>query len=516
MTTSPALHVYADDTSLDATDGWTMPQEPELASRPSGVSDAAGAWIKRICLQHENTSTEALFAHFQEVPKRAELTVNVVNAARSRISAVFPINQNHRGKPTDRGGCHPFHYKCCLTLYYCVLERLLSLVARAEGRSLGGHPNVKGQRVEAAAGDMEALDALLNCCIEVAVFSLLGSRPGIGFPAATKKLGLTNKTYQLWHAIEAFCGALTAPTDGDYTSSLPGMPLDVQEFLAGMQVRIEEELAFLPGSSILRLVASSPRLQPGHLEGQLLASFLDEHRSMCLARLEGAARALLVECPHLQAVDGGWVACGTHACGATRAVVRGSCVKGGRGGRLGGPQVHMWTPDAPQHATASSLLPNLALAGFGQRAAHCLGLVLDQQLQLFFGVHASVVVCAALYLLIKLCGLKVPFGKLVGVLEGTLPNHEASIFQQVLVPIFTAGAEAEDALTCMGARQYYNDIFLPVMSRYPPHELMAQADAQPHVAPLPHTIGPSSKGLTAVPRRVLGDVTNRTPTRLVR
>ncbi|KAL6767957.1 hypothetical protein ACKKBF_B37245 [Auxenochlorella protothecoides x Auxenochlorella symbiontica] len=304
---------------------------------------------------------------------------------------------------------------------------------------------------------MEALDALLNCCIEVAVFSLLGSRPGIGFPAATKKLGLTNKTYQLWHAIEAFCGALTAPTDGDYTSSLPGMPLDVQEFLAGMQVRIEEELAFLPGSSILRLVASSPRLQPGHLEGQLLASFLDEHRSMCLARLEGAARALLVECPHLQAVD-----------------------------------------------------------GFGQRAAHCLGLVLDQQLQLFFGVHASVVVCAALYLLIKLCGLKVPFGKLVGVLEGTLPNHEASIFQQVLVPIFTAGAEAEDALTCMGARQYYNDIFLPVMSRYPPHELMAQADAQPHVAPLPHTIGPSSKGLTAVPRRVLGDVTNRTPTRLVR
>ncbi|KFM25574.1 hypothetical protein F751_0601 [Auxenochlorella protothecoides] len=74
MTTSPALHVYADDTSLDATDGWTMPQEPELASRPSGVSDAAGAWIKRICLQHENTSTEALFAHFQEVPKRAELT----------------------------------------------------------------------------------------------------------------------------------------------------------------------------------------------------------------------------------------------------------------------------------------------------------------------------------------------------------------------------------------------------------------------------------------------------------
>lgn len=138
----------------------------------------------------------------------------------------------------------------------------------------------------------------------------------------------------------------------------------------------------------------------GHLEGQLLASFLDEHRSMCLARLEGAARALLVECPHLQAVDGGWVACGTHACGATRAVVRGSCVKGGRGGRLGGPQVHMWTPDAPQHATASSLLPNLALAGFGQRAAHCLGLVLDQQLQLFFGVHASVVVCAALYLLV--------------------------------------------------------------------------------------------------------------------
>ncbi|KAL6766760.1 hypothetical protein ACKKBG_A37245 [Auxenochlorella protothecoides x Auxenochlorella symbiontica] len=457
MTTSPALHVYADDTSVDATDGWTMPQEPELASRPSGVSDAAGAWIKRICLQHENTSTEALFVHFQEVPKRAELTVNVVNAARSRISAVFPVNQNHRGKPTDRGGCHPFHYRCCLTLYYCVLERLLSLVARAEGRSLGGHPNVKGQRVEAAAGDMEALDALLNCCIEVAVFSLLGSRPGIGFPAATKKLGLTNKTYQLWHAIEAFCGALTAPTDGDYTSSLPGMPLDVQEFLAGMQVRIEEELAFLPGSSILRLVASSPRLQPGHLEGQLLASFLDEHRSMCLARLEGAARALLVECPHLQAVD-----------------------------------------------------------GFGQRAAHCLGLVLDQQLQLFFGVHASVVVCAALYLLIKLCGLKVPFGKLVGVLEGTLPNHEASIFQQVLVPIFTAGAEAEDALTCMGARQYYNDIFLPVMSRYPPHELMAQADAQPHAAPLPHTLGPSSKGLTAVPRRVLGDVTNRTPTRLVR
>lgn len=54
------------------------------------------------------------------------------------------------------------------------------------------------------------------------MFSLLGSRPGIGFPAATKKLGLTNKTYQLWHAIEAFCGALTAPTDGDYTSSLPG------------------------------------------------------------------------------------------------------------------------------------------------------------------------------------------------------------------------------------------------------------------------------------------------------
>lgn len=68
----------------------------------------------------------------------------------------------------------------------------------------------------------------------------------------------------------------------------------------------------------------------------------------------------------------------------------------------------------------------------------------------------------------------------------------------------------------LGPPQYYNDIFLPVMSRYPPHELMAQADAQPHAAPLPHTLGPSSKGLTAVPRRVLGDVTNRTPTRLVR
>lgn len=93
MTTSPALHVYADDTSLDATDGWTMPQEPELASRPSGVSDAAGAWIKRICLQHENTSTEALFAHFQEVPKRAELTVSCCSRFRFP-SASFDVTRS--------------------------------------------------------------------------------------------------------------------------------------------------------------------------------------------------------------------------------------------------------------------------------------------------------------------------------------------------------------------------------------------------------------------------------------
>ncbi len=146
------------------------------------------------------------------------------------------------------GGCHSAFL--AVTARPSIFRRLLKQVL--DGLSTDQQNCSTGNQAPAAsslASDSALQLALLSCSCELVSFFLVESQQL--FPAAWQRMGSSQYMMEMWEAVQLFIKHSTC-------SEKNTAPSAVIHYLAFMRMRILEEFAFAPGSTVFDAMLSSP------------------------------------------------------------------------------------------------------------------------------------------------------------------------------------------------------------------------------------------------------------------
>ncbi|PRW32980.1 retinoblastoma-associated -like [Chlorella sorokiniana] len=324
-------------------------------------------------------------------------------------------------------------------------DKVVAVANRA--RQAIGTDRVVEQMVQGA--DLQL--GLVNACVEVVNYAHLRSREH-AFPWATLQLGRLHYALELWQVGGSWgCDWVCDFTEKGIVGAegaVPGIPEEVAEYLAAIQVRVEEELAFIDSSSIFgRIVAvgatwhqdaSSDEVADSPAGGKARPA----RRRSTVVRPGGDAALVARFLSNL----------------ARTAMMRTSSV-----------MMDEW----PQLRTAC---PEL-----GARACIVADLLLAEHLELLFGQHVSVAIACAIYYTLRLHDQRLPFRKLTTLMAEVLPNHDEQTFARVELPPLD-GSGWDGSRDYGDTRAWYNQIFLNAFSEYDPSTLFGDDEG---LAPTP-------------------------------
>eukprot|EP00887_Chlorella_sp_A99_P000295 scaffold13.g295.t1 len=433
-------------------------------------------------------------------------TVEVVNRSRELIGRVFPpggspssttLRTGEVGSADKARATQYMYERALLHVLHESIDAVASAGGRGGGEDGGGgalSPHERQRAVDEVLGRADVQIGLINACLEVTNFVFLAG-PEYAFPHVTLVLGRICHTLELWQSIDWLVAALAERQNNP-------MPEEVVAYLAAIQVRIEEELAFVDGSSLFpRLVTAGTLSAPS-----------------------GAADSSETETEEAEGVRGR---------GAARSQRRGGGGRGagrGRGAPAKSKGKGRASPrDSQDAALTARFLSNMArtamvragqvaqsleeafpalgaaVPGLPKQVQSVFDIVMageEQQrrgmgcgrrdhLELLFGQHMSVVLACAIYFTLRMHGCEaLGFSQLTEHMAATLAQHDGATFSRCALPPGPCeaswGMDRNEEEAYGDARTFYNRVFLASMGEYAATALFddVQLDG-PSFQPLP-------------------------------
>ena len=201
-----SIHIY-DDFSDHKSSQYTHGRSAigSQLSRPhSQGNERVAAWLRQVLLHAGSKPQEAFIKLLRGRKSHPDNTAAVLNQARSLIAKVFPFVGPNKLPGLERQGSLA-KASACEQLFKLCLHRVL-LLAIEEAAALQGLSSpqnlpeaFRDAAVAAVIGNVEVLNGLAQCCVEIVVFAHLTS-PSESFPAASQHMG------RQWQWIELLQG----------------------------------------------------------------------------------------------------------------------------------------------------------------------------------------------------------------------------------------------------------------------------------------------------------------------
>lgn len=358
----------------------------------------------------------------------------------------------------------PQRARQCQYLYERVLHAVLrtalaeEAAAASEGQGEGAAELTAAQRhatVERALEDEDMQLGLITACVEVVNFAYLRSGDR-AFPWVTLQLGRMHHTLELWQGCDWIVDHTERPPEGT-EGCVPGIPEEVAEYLAAIQVRVEEELAFIDGSAIFRRIMATGASWAGP-------------GSSNPAEAAGAAEAADVD---MDGSDTGSPGKGRGQQGRRRKYGGRSTVDAVLVGRFLsnlGRTAMLRTFSVCKEVLAQFPALHLACPALPERVCVVMDVLLSEHLELVFGQHLSVCLACAIYYTVRLHGEMLPFRKITWLMAEVLPHHDEATFSRVELPP-EDGTGWDGSRDYGDTRAYYNRVFLPPFAAYDASQL---------------------------------------------
>ncbi|KAL4451183.1 hypothetical protein ABPG77_009255 [Micractinium sp. CCAP 211/92] len=399
----------------------------------------------------------------------------VANRARQQIANIFSWAHQKEAPPADGT---PARARQCQYLFERALHGMLQ-TALAAGEAARGKPGTaivdednggkpgaagsssrlsggggglsaaeRGSVVEAVLEDEEYQLGLVHACIEVVNFAYLRS-PAEAFPWAALQLRRMHHSVELWQGIDWLVDGLAdAPVGAE--GIVPGIPEEVVAYLSAIQVRVEEELAFIDGSSIYKRIVATGVTECGGAGG---SAGSDE---------EGTASGGMERRQRRQRARRG--SHSPRGSGPDAALVARFLTNLARTAMLRTTFVAQQL--LVEHPSLQAVCPELAL-----RACSVVDALLADHLDLLFGQHLSVAIACALFFTIKHHGGSLSFRKLTILMVALLPNHDEATFSHAELPAEGEASWDGSSRNYGDTRAFYNTVFLPVFLDKEPADL---------------------------------------------
>ncbi|KAL4422907.1 hypothetical protein ABPG75_009104 [Micractinium tetrahymenae] len=400
--------------------------------------------------------------------------VGVANRARQQIANIFSWAHQKEDPP---GADTPARARQCQYLFERVLHSMLHTALAEEeaarrkpgadgpgptggGAGSGGQPGAAGgspggsdgglstaersRVVESVLDDEEYQLGLVHACIEVVNFAYLRS-PAEAFPWAALQLRRMHHSVELWQGIDWLVDGLSGPPAGS-EGTVPGIPEEVVAYLSAIQVRVEEELAFIDGSSMYKRIVATGATSTGSNGAD--AGSDDEAMDTDVSDGDSPERRRRRQ----RARRGSHSQRGT---GPDAALVARFLTNLARTAML--RTAYVAQELLREHPSLEAACPEL-----GRRACALLDALLGDHLDMLFGQHVSVAIACALFFTIRHHGGSLSFRKLTGLMAALLPNHDDATFGRVELPAEEEGGWDGSSRDYGDTRAYYNRVFLPV------------------------------------------------------